>query len=151
MVEVPDSMQPKNEEILLSNKIESKYAVVKESKVKLVVMSKSKPTPNAIPNSSNINPFGGESKMNRIKVLLYTAGSQIHRGRGFERIFSMYWDALCRRLSGPQSISVSTQCDRVIAAYLKTKRLRKIHNKLVMGKSCCIAVLFLDFLSISLF
>ena len=136
MVEVPDSMHPKNEE---------------ESKVKLVVMSKLKPTPNAIPNSSDINPFGGESKMNRIKVLLYTAGSQIHRGRGFERIFSMYWDALCRRLSGPQSISVSTQCDRVIAAYLKTKRLRKIHNKLVMGKSCCIAVLFLDFLSISLF
>lgn len=118
MVEVPDSMHPKNEE---------------ESKVKLVVMSKLKPTPNAIPNSSDINPFGGESKMNRIKVLLYTAGSQIHRGRGFERIFSMYWDALCRRLSGPQSISVSTQCDRVIAAYLKTKRLRKIHNKLVMG------------------
>merc|ERR1712021_72376 len=74
-----------------------------------------------------------ENKMNRVKILLYTSGSKIHRGRGFERIFGMYWDAICLRLSRPLNINTSKRCDEAISGFLKSRRLRKIHNKFVMS------------------
>jgi hypothetical protein len=75
-----------------------------------------------------------ESKTNRAKMLLYTAGSQVHRGRGFERIFGMYWDAIGLRLSRPLNNNTSKRCDQAMSIFLKSKKLRKIHNKFVMSK-----------------
>jgi hypothetical protein len=112
-----------------------------EPKVAWVEMSKAKRGPTPIEGPSSFNGFD-ESKMNRVKMMLYSAGSQIHRGRGFERIFSIYWDAVRLRLSGPQSTNVSKQCDEAIAAFLKSKRLRKIHNRFIMGKSYFIVVFY---------
>ncbi|KAL3913395.1 MAG: hypothetical protein SGARI_000680 [Bacillariaceae sp.] len=40
-----------------------------------------------------------ENKINRVKMLLFSLGSQVHRGKGFERLFADYWAAVCLRLS----------------------------------------------------
>eukprot|EP00537_Pseudo-nitzschia_pungens_P015866 CAMPEP_0172409548 /NCGR_PEP_ID=MMETSP1061-20121228/76423_1 /TAXON_ID=37318 /ORGANISM="Pseudo-nitzschia pungens, Strain cf. pungens" /LENGTH=3152 /DNA_ID=CAMNT_0013145703 /DNA_START=288 /DNA_END=9746 /DNA_ORIENTATION=+ len=82
--------------------------------------------------SSSLTEFD-QCKVNRVKMLLYTTGSQVHRGKGFERIFAMYWDAICLRLSSPLSINASKRCDDAISEFLKSRRLRKIHNKLIMN------------------
>lgn len=72
-------------------------------------------------------------KLDRIKVLLYAAGGKVHRGRGFERIFSGYWDAMSLRLSDRLSSHTSKQCDKAIMTFLKTRQLRKLHNRLVLS------------------
>ncbi|KAL3940680.1 MAG: hypothetical protein SGBAC_004824 [Bacillariaceae sp.] len=72
------------------------------------------------------------NKVNRVKTMLYTIGSRVHRGRGFERIFAKYWDALTMRLSDRLSSHASRQCDAAIKTFLKSPKLRRIHNKLVV-------------------
>jgi len=130
ILETGTTVYPKQSE---SYKIENKHtATLEEMKVSWVVLSKAKRKLTRTEDSSSFNGHD-KNKINRVKILLYSAGSQIHRGRGFERIFSIYWDAVCLRLSGPQSIYISRQCDQAIAAFLQSKRLRKIHNKFIMG------------------
>lgn len=75
-----------------------------------------------------------ENKLNRVKIVLYTLGSNAHRGKGFERIFADYWDAVCLRLSKRLSSHTSDQCDQAITAFLVSKKLRKTHNQFIMGK-----------------
>ena len=133
-------------ESTLSARLETETTVnpeESEPKVAWVEMSKAKRGPTPVEGPSSFNGFD-ESKMNRVKMLLYSVGSQIHRGRGFERIFSIYWDAVRLRLSGPQSTNISKQCDEAIAAFLRSKRLRKIHNRFIMGKSCFIVVFYVS-------
>jgi len=71
------------------------------------------------------------NKLNRIKSLLYSTGSRVHRGRGFERLFAQYWDAVSLRLSGRLSSQKSERCDYALHAFLKSPRLRKLHNRFV--------------------
>jgi len=72
------------------------------------------------------------NKVNRVKTMLYTIGSKVHCGRGFERIFAKYWASLTMRLSDRLSSHASRQCDAAIKAFLKSPKLRRIHNKLVI-------------------
>ncbi len=103
-----------------------------ELKVSWVAVSKAPRQAKFVKKSCNFNGFD-ESKTNRVKMILYTTGSKVHRGRGFERIFSMYWDAVCLRLSRPLNGNAAKHCDEAISTFLKSKKLQKIHNKFVMS------------------
>lgn len=104
-----------------------------EMKVSWVAMSKASRQSKPAKDTSRFIGYD-ENKTNRVKILLYTAGSQVHRGRGFERIFGMYWDAIGLRLSRPLNNNTSKRCDQAMSVFLKSKKLRKIHNKFVMSK-----------------
>jgi len=101
-------------------------------KVSWIPLSKASRQSRLVKKSSSLIGFD-EDKINRVKMLLYTTGSQIHRGRGFERIFGMYWDTICLRLSSPLNINTSKRCDHAISEFLKSRKLRKIHNKFIMS------------------
>ena len=74
--------------------------------------------------------------LDNIKMMLFSTGSQAHRGRGFEKIFSEYWDALSQIVAGNPSDSDLTRLRGVVKSFLRTKKLKKLHNRLVMGKAC---------------
>jgi hypothetical protein len=76
----------------------------------------------------------GRADLDRIKMLLFSTGSLAHRGRGFERIFSEYWGALSLIVAGKHSGAELVKLRGVVKSFLKTKRLRKLHNRLIMGK-----------------
>ena len=75
-----------------------------------------------------------ERKLNRAKSILFAVGSQAHDGKGFERVFAEYWDALCLRLSGRLSDYVSHRCELAISAFLNSTKLRRLHNRFIIGK-----------------
>ena len=108
-------------------------SVPEETKVSWIALAKAPRQAKLVKDKSRFIGYE-ESKMNRVKLLLYTTGSKIHRGRGFERIFGMYWDAICLRLSRPLNGNAYKRCDQAISAFLKSRKLRKIHNKFVMSK-----------------
>lgn len=83
-----------------------------------------------------------ENKVSRVKMLLFKAGSRVHRGRGFERLFSTYWDAVCLRLSDRLSSHTSERCDEAIGSFLTTRKLRQMHNRFIMCKCDCTRWLF---------
>ena len=74
------------------------------------------------------------NQLNRVKTLLYSTGSRVHRGRGFERIFAEYWDAIMLRLSDRLSSHTSECCEKPIRAFLRSSRLRKLHNRFIRSK-----------------
>jgi hypothetical protein len=73
-------------------------------------------------------------RLNRVKTLLYFTGSRVHHGRGFERIFAEYWDAVTLRLSDRLSSHTSERCERAVKVFLKSARLKKLHNRFIMSK-----------------
>jgi hypothetical protein len=81
-------------------------------------------------------PFEGldREKLDRIKAVLYSEGNRVHRGHGFERLFADYWDALSLRLSDRLSSYTSERCRVAVKTFLKTRKLRRLHNKFVIGK-----------------
>jgi hypothetical protein len=87
-------------------------------------------------NDSEASAFYGydRNKLNRVKAILYSTGSRVHRGRGFERIFAQYWDAVMLRLSDRLSTHASRQSEVAVKAFLKSPNLRKIHNKFIISE-----------------
>jgi hypothetical protein len=81
-------------------------------------------------------PFEGldREKLDRVKAALYSEGNRVHRGHGFERLFADYWDALSLRLSDRLSSHTSERCQVAVKTFLKTRKLRRLHNKFVIGK-----------------
>jgi hypothetical protein len=75
-----------------------------------------------------------EHKIDRAKSMLYSAGSAVHRGRGFERKFAEYWEAMTLRISDTLSNHTTERCRVAFKAFLKTKKLRRLHNKYVLGE-----------------
>lgn len=76
-----------------------------------------------------------------IKARLFGLACSVHRGSGPERRFSVYWEALSKflsfqvlsgALSGDQSNIAGIQAE--LNSFLATKKMRKLHNRLVMGK-----------------
>lgn len=89
------------------------------------------------PQSSNTSSVSrmdlvDKDKLKRVKTVLYAAGSKVHRGSGLERIFAEYWDAMALRLSDRLSSHTSARCQNAIDNFLKTAKLRKLHNKFIM-------------------
>ena len=72
--------------------------------------------------------------LDKIKAMLFSAGSLVHRGRGFEKMFSEYWGAISLIVVGDQDAKIIAKLRKVVKSFLKTKRLRKLHNALILGK-----------------
>ena len=78
--------------------------------------------------------------LKNVKLQLYDIACRVHRGKGPERRFAAYWEALRQFLrfqihQGPNSISSSLDgVHDVLNSFLVTKQMRKLHNLLVMGK-----------------
>lgn len=79
--------------------------------------------------------------LDQIKAQLYLESVKSHRGRGAERQFADYWYALgcyivSEKTGNSKTIrSGSDPCangiEGVLKSFLKTKRLRRLHNKLI--------------------
>jgi hypothetical protein len=72
--------------------------------------------------------------LNRIKLKLFTEGRLVHKRGHYERLFSEYWSAMTLRLEATITARDVKKCQKVLASFLKSKRLRKLHNKLIVGK-----------------
>lgn len=67
----------------------------------------------------------------RIKMALFSLGAEVHGRYAYERRFAEYWSALSKRLAGADTAAPRN----VLASFLSTSKLRKLHNKLIMSKS----------------
>jgi hypothetical protein len=132
----PDDSRPTSDSEVESCLTRSVTAEIEETFVfpkTIVWKSLSTATPVQVRQVSTIYGLN-ENKVDRVKMVLYSVGSEVHRGRGFERLFADYWDAVCLRLSGRLSSHTSDLCDIAIESFLISKKLRKIHNQFIMGK-----------------
>ena len=95
------------------------------------------------------------SDLDQIKTKLYLEFSNVHRRKGPERLFSIYWEKMGRYLSysftpKPSFWSTDRSTDgyeggmeNFFKKFLSTRSLRKIHNKLMLGKICQYFLLYL--------
>ena len=72
--------------------------------------------------------------LGRLKALIFATGRRIHGVESYHTVFMDYWMALSRRLSENLSREEFGTCQREIRAFLKTKKLRVLHNKLILGR-----------------
>ena len=84
-----------------------------------------------------------EISIDQKKLKLYMEAIKAHGNRGGDRIFSDYWDAVCRYLSTGNNIRSNSDKDSdgfeaQLKSFLTTKKLRKLHNSLVKAlmKQC---------------
>ena len=84
-----------------------------------------------------------EISIDQKKLKLYTEAINAHGNRGGDRIFSDYWDAVCRYLSTGNNVRSNSDknshgFDAQLKSFLTTKKLRKLHNALVKAlmKQC---------------
>ena len=84
-----------------------------------------------------------EISIDQKKLKLYMEAIKTHGNRGGDRIFSDYWDAVCRYLSTGNNIRSNSDKDSdgfeaQLKSFLTTKKLRKLHNALVKAlmKQC---------------
>ena len=74
------------------------------------------------------------------KIRLYDLASKVYRGEGPEQRFATYWEALSRFVSSRRRASAHcSELDlkgvhEVLDSFLATKQMRKLHNRLIMGK-----------------
>ena len=84
-----------------------------------------------------------EISLDKKKLKLYLEAMKVHGNQGGDRKFSDYWEALCRYLSTGDNVRSDSDegtqgVDAILNAFLKTKKLRKLHNIYVMAvmKQC---------------
>ncbi|GKY93465.1 hypothetical protein MPSEU_000314000 [Mayamaea pseudoterrestris] len=71
--------------------------------------------------------------LDRLKLKLYMEGRRTHQCQEYERRFSKYWAALSIRLEEELSPSNVHKCEAILQNFLTTKKLRRLHNKLILG------------------
>ena len=119
------------------------YYLHLESKKENSLAFKGLPSSSEFSETLSLRILPSESKLGRIKALLYAEGNRAHSGHSFERIFNDYWDALCLIISDRLFKPTHEKCSISIKAFLKTKRLRRLHNKLVLSTSLILFYLVL--------
>jgi hypothetical protein len=73
--------------------------------------------------------------LHRIKLALFSLGRRIHGRIGYERMFSQYWSAFSIVLHGAGVLEKTLWKHRAfVESFLKTRKMRSLHNKLVLGK-----------------
>jgi len=73
--------------------------------------------------------------LDRVKLALYSAGRNAHhRGQSYEKLFSKYLSVISMQLERGLSVADTVKCRSVLEEFLTTKKLKKLHNKLVLGK-----------------
>jgi len=86
-----------------------------------------------------------QDNLEEIKSMLYLEFLKENKGKGSERLFSLYWEKMGRYLSRPLSSSQShwnsehvedakEDIENFLSVFLKSRSLRKIHNKLILGE-----------------
>jgi hypothetical protein len=90
-----------------------------------------------------------KASVQAIKVRIYSAGVVAHRGKGAEKLFASYWGALCRcfgtRFQGDGSDKRAWMLKgsrEVIKKFLTTKKLRRLHNALILGTILTLSLSF---------
>lgn len=109
-------------------------------------------TPTFHRQKRTVLPNGEFDLVDSIKVAIHAEASKVHRGKGANRIFTEYLERLGMYLSSTSSsrarphfssncstkFSTNVDHDSSIEAFfinfLKSKKLRNMHNKLIMGK-----------------
>jgi hypothetical protein len=114
-------------------------AGTREAKARINVLQNQAPRQRVVRKRLVTQP---EVTIEEIKIRIYTAGVHAHRGKGAEKMFSNYWSALCRccgvSLNGGGSdrrSRVMNGTREVIKDFLTTKKLRRLHNSLILGKT----------------
>lgn len=74
-----------------------------------------------------------------MKLRLYSEGSIVHRNSDFERIFANYWEGMRLRFDGINSSSKIERSRSMINQFLTTRKLRKLHNKMIKGTAKILA------------
>lgn len=75
--------------------------------------------------------------LGQLKMALFLEASKVHRGTSAERRFANYWETLERYItlgSHGQVSSVSKVHSTCLDRFLKTHKMKRLHNKLVLGK-----------------
>ena len=77
----------------------------------------------------------------QLKMALFLEATKVHRGQGVERIFATYWESLERYITlnshGGRIRSDLSSCvgvEGALSGFLKTRKMKRLHNKLVLGK-----------------
>ena len=97
--------------------------------------------------------FDGMKVISSLKVNIYAEASRVHHGKGVPRLFSEYLERMehfltsssnfnrccCRTASTKAGLSAlddgnSESIESFFKMFLKTKKMRQIHNQLIMGK-----------------
>ena len=81
--------------------------------------------------------------LDTIKMTIFLEGCKAHRGKGPERRFADYWDALARNIAlGLRGKDRSKRCSKdeacngieyILSSFLTTKRLKRLHNELILA------------------
>lgn len=72
--------------------------------------------------------------LRKVKMAIFTVGCKAHGRVGYERRFEEYWSLLATVIHADDSLNLNIRKHRaMINSFLTTKRLRKLHNKLVLG------------------
>jgi hypothetical protein len=82
--------------------------------------------------------------INQLKMALFLESSRVHRGKDGDRAFAKYWESTSRFITlsshatgvGRSSVGI----DDTFISFLTTKKLKILHNKLILGEAVQAAV-----------
>jgi hypothetical protein len=80
----------------------------------------------------------------KIKMALFLEASNVHRGNGAERMFSKYWETIGEYITlGSKKVptrvmpglrSSRAGIESILRSFLRTRKMKRLHNKLILGK-----------------
>ena len=82
----------------------------------------------------------------QLKMALFLEASKVHRGKRAEHIFAKYWQTLGEyitiglnkgfiRVRSDLSSSSCAGIEAILRSFLKTRKMKRLHNKLILGKT----------------
>lgn len=82
----------------------------------------------------------------QLKMALFLEASKVHRGKRAEHIFAKYWQTLGEyitiglnkgfiRVRSDLSSSSCAGIEAILRSFLKTGKMKRLHNKLILGKT----------------
>ena len=92
--------------------------------------------------------------VDQLKMALYLESTRINRGAANERAFASYWESLERYITLGSHVGngnrSSSGLEEMLNSFLTTKKLKYLHNKLILGENFCSVVHALSFLQSNL-
>jgi hypothetical protein len=82
--------------------------------------------------------------VSQFKMALFLEASKVHRGQGAEHMFAKYWETLGEYITFGSNTclmrvrlvlsSSRAGIETILRSFLKTKKMKRLHNKLILGK-----------------
>jgi hypothetical protein len=69
-----------------------------------------------------------------VKLAIFELGKRVHKGNQCDVLFMQYWAAISLTLSGSLSMMEMARNQLIIKRFIKGKKLRILHNKLILGE-----------------